>query len=520
MRFSFSTYFSHASGFTLIEILIIIALLSAFVLGLIATIDPFEQLKKGADTSLSNASTDVYNAIILSYTSHGTMPFTSDVSEISLSSQEGQNIIHQLEQSGDLKKNFSTLAADHLDSLYVTASTDGQTLSICFQPESKSYKNSLQDSYDKSGAVTDCQQNSCYICIGQNSSPIARETQQTTKKQCKTLNSECQINSSEKSCCDGLICVANNASSDNGKCFTVYSSPTPTTHQSPTPTPRLSVTPSPTPQVNNSCIAQSSPTIPAMAFTGFTYDQQPQCADGQSTSTAFRNSIILENGLELFKMEHGYYPDCNCESWADTEQCLQDKISQYIHDFPVSGDLYPYIYQPYNKINGTYQSYCLAERFPDGCGSINYSCPLNGQQGYTYYRKGRGEVIWRPNGNSLSQSQKTENDTRRKNDLNQIKRAIENFKTTNGYIPQTTYENSPGTVLALRSSLQPLYINPLPLIVGTSHAYSLTEWSPNAEGKFQKYCLASYMDDSTNCSNSCSTWVPFYNAYHCYGVGN
>ena len=39
-------------GFTLIELLIVIALLGALAVGLIGAIDPFEQLKKGADTGV------------------------------------------------------------------------------------------------------------------------------------------------------------------------------------------------------------------------------------------------------------------------------------------------------------------------------------------------------------------------------------------------------------------------------------------------------------------------------------
>ena len=38
------------SGFTLVELLIVIALLGALAIGLIGALDPFEQLKKGTDT--------------------------------------------------------------------------------------------------------------------------------------------------------------------------------------------------------------------------------------------------------------------------------------------------------------------------------------------------------------------------------------------------------------------------------------------------------------------------------------
>jgi len=59
-RTNFST--QNLRGFTLIELLIVIALLGALAVGLLATIDPFEQLKKGRDTSQRNTTAEFYNA--------------------------------------------------------------------------------------------------------------------------------------------------------------------------------------------------------------------------------------------------------------------------------------------------------------------------------------------------------------------------------------------------------------------------------------------------------------------------
>ena len=58
-------------GFTLIELLIVIALLGALAVGLLATIDPFEQLKKGRDTSLRNTVAEFYNANLRYYSTKG-----------------------------------------------------------------------------------------------------------------------------------------------------------------------------------------------------------------------------------------------------------------------------------------------------------------------------------------------------------------------------------------------------------------------------------------------------------------
>jgi prepilin-type N-terminal cleavage/methylation domain-containing protein len=145
-------------AFTLIELLIVIALLGAFLIGLLATIDPFEQLKKGADMTRSNISHDFYNAIIRSYAARSVYPWSTDISGVPLDSLEGSAIIQRLEKSGELKTNFTKLAGGNLSDIYLAASAEGETLSVCFLPESKSFKTQAQD----------CGSGACTYCIGQN----------------------------------------------------------------------------------------------------------------------------------------------------------------------------------------------------------------------------------------------------------------------------------------------------------------------------------------------------------------
>jgi len=51
-------------GFTLIELLIVIALLGALAVGLLAALDPFEQLKKGDDTGVRNTVSELLGSIV------------------------------------------------------------------------------------------------------------------------------------------------------------------------------------------------------------------------------------------------------------------------------------------------------------------------------------------------------------------------------------------------------------------------------------------------------------------------
>ncbi|HEX7542609.1 MAG TPA: prepilin-type N-terminal cleavage/methylation domain-containing protein, partial [Patescibacteria group bacterium] len=65
-------------GFTLIELLIVIALLGALAVGLLAALDPFEQLKKGTDTSVRNTVSEYQGAVIRYYAIKNQMPWCHD----------------------------------------------------------------------------------------------------------------------------------------------------------------------------------------------------------------------------------------------------------------------------------------------------------------------------------------------------------------------------------------------------------------------------------------------------------
>ena len=57
-------------GFTLIELLVVIGILGILAAALVATIDPFEQLKKAQDTNTTNALVEWLNATTRYYTTH------------------------------------------------------------------------------------------------------------------------------------------------------------------------------------------------------------------------------------------------------------------------------------------------------------------------------------------------------------------------------------------------------------------------------------------------------------------
>ena len=133
-------------GFTLIELLIVIALLGALAVGLLAALDPFEQLKKGTDTGVRNTVSEVQGAVIRFYGIKNEMPWCNatgsctDPSATALSSTNGYAILSNIVATGELKSDFTTLAGTGtLGKISVTGSNDGAKVVVCYKPTSKSF---------------------------------------------------------------------------------------------------------------------------------------------------------------------------------------------------------------------------------------------------------------------------------------------------------------------------------------------------------------------------------------------
>ncbi len=162
-------------GFTLIELLIVIALLGALAVGLLAALDPFEQLKKGTDTGVRNTVSEVQGSIIRYYAIKNYMPWCTDAttcgdepSETALSSLS--TMVTAIVDSGELKADFSTLAGSGtLAKIFVTGSNTDATVAVCYKPTAKSFIKDPNTKFTKAGVETcaaeDATQASCYWCV-------------------------------------------------------------------------------------------------------------------------------------------------------------------------------------------------------------------------------------------------------------------------------------------------------------------------------------------------------------------
>lgn len=180
----------YKKAFTLIELLIVIALLGALAVGLLAALDPFEQLKKGTDTGVRNTVSEFHGSVIRYYAIKNIMPWCADSTCSTFRdtlTTNGSNTpygdaltamqtgtITEIANAGELKSNFTNLAgAGTLAKIFVTGNNTAATVKVCYQPTAKSFINDPNTRYTKYGveqAAGTCKgqggtDTTCYWCV-------------------------------------------------------------------------------------------------------------------------------------------------------------------------------------------------------------------------------------------------------------------------------------------------------------------------------------------------------------------
>lgn len=161
----------NSKGFTLIELLIVIGVLGILAAGLLAAVDPFEQLKKGRDTNRRNIAVEFHNAMIRYYATHGRLPIDDGeanppctdyvVSEANATLEDfnggdattlvADSCMDQLIQDGELKADYvSGVGAGDMTKFYIYSAT-GVDLTVCYEPESKSFYNDAATKWTPAG---------------------------------------------------------------------------------------------------------------------------------------------------------------------------------------------------------------------------------------------------------------------------------------------------------------------------------------------------------------------------------
>ncbi|KKR77012.1 MAG: hypothetical protein UU21_C0001G0066 [Candidatus Levybacteria bacterium GW2011_GWA2_40_8] len=162
---------SRQAGFTLIELLVVIAILGVLAAALIATIDPFEQIKKANDANAKNTAAEFVNANIRYYATHNALPWAdpsatstctsggTTVSTLALTNTRVMACMGILVSENELKPGFTTVTQVLKN---ITASGNAGGVTACFKPESKSGTSDPNTKYTIAG-VSGCT-TGCYWC--------------------------------------------------------------------------------------------------------------------------------------------------------------------------------------------------------------------------------------------------------------------------------------------------------------------------------------------------------------------
>ncbi|HEX8965296.1 MAG TPA: type II secretion system protein [Patescibacteria group bacterium] len=178
-NFLITTKKTSQKGFTLIELLVVIGILGVLAAALVATIDPFEQLKKANDANIKNTAVEFVNATIRYYTTHNAMPWNNDPN-CGTASQTGSNFstagqtlstmtvcLADLVSDGELKPGFTTVT-NILNSIIISGASN--TTVACFNPQSKAENHDSNTKYNAVGVtqsgcpVTSGIATTCYWC--------------------------------------------------------------------------------------------------------------------------------------------------------------------------------------------------------------------------------------------------------------------------------------------------------------------------------------------------------------------
>lgn len=174
-------------GFTLVELLIVIAIIGILAVGVLIALDPVEQTRRASDANLLQSASDVKNAIDRYYATKLRYPWCTSASAAGTCTFQtnppfagncsaattamsgatcGAGVLTELVNVGELK---STLSASTATALNLVIQNAGLAYKLAFDPQSKAY-----DTNPNTATTNDCVTagtgctvagNTCYYCL-------------------------------------------------------------------------------------------------------------------------------------------------------------------------------------------------------------------------------------------------------------------------------------------------------------------------------------------------------------------
>lgn len=125
-------------GFTLIEMLIVIAVIGVLAVAVLSAINPIEQMRKARDTRRRSNAAELLNGLERYYATNETYPagFPTTTGSCPGTQVTSTLLTNTLVAEGELKAEFSTRIGKVGDELYVYLDAD-DLMHICYEVEAK-----------------------------------------------------------------------------------------------------------------------------------------------------------------------------------------------------------------------------------------------------------------------------------------------------------------------------------------------------------------------------------------------
>ncbi|MFO0703544.1 MAG: prepilin-type N-terminal cleavage/methylation domain-containing protein [Patescibacteria group bacterium] len=128
-------------GFTLIELIIGITILSLLAVALLAALDPVEQFNKARDTATRNTVMEIHNALLRYNAAKETYPDPLSTPNSDLNITGSAGFVNLLVTPGELKANFVNSAGGDstLNKIGIYRVGNTGTIMTCYRPQSKQF---------------------------------------------------------------------------------------------------------------------------------------------------------------------------------------------------------------------------------------------------------------------------------------------------------------------------------------------------------------------------------------------
>ena len=170
-------------AFTLVELLIVIAILGILAVGILIALDPVEQIRRATDATVLSSSGDIKSALDRYYASKLYFPWCESTSPAGgctfvagcdpstaylLDAGCGSTVLNQLVNTGELKSNPPANISSVVN---VVLGASGTSFNVSFNPISKAYDSDPSTKYLDNACTTldlgtcSTAPNDCYFCL-------------------------------------------------------------------------------------------------------------------------------------------------------------------------------------------------------------------------------------------------------------------------------------------------------------------------------------------------------------------